>query len=58
MTYPSSLAKPSIPIKTFNSYRLDLTPKEDKDKGKGKEIAKEAPKNQKKCFECRGYSYF
>jgi len=26
--------------------------------GKGKEVAKEAPMNQKKCFKCYGYGHF
>ena len=42
----------------FKSYKPDPTPKEDKDKGNGKELAKEAPKGQKKFFKCHGYIHF
>ena len=45
-------------MKTFNSYRLEPTPKDDRDKGKGKEVAKDTPKGQKKCFKCHGYGHF
>ena len=56
--YPSGLAKLFALIRTFNSYRLDHTPKEDKGNGNGKEIAEETTKNHKKCFNCHGYGHF
>jgi len=45
-------------VKTFYSYKQELAPTDDRDKGKGKEIAKDIPKRQKKCFNCHGYGHF
>ena len=42
--YTSAPPKPVVPLKTFNSYKPEYVPKDDKDKGKGKENAKEVPK--------------
>jgi len=55
---PYSIAplKPVVPVKPFNLYKLEPTPKDDK--GKGNEVAKVLPKIQKKCFKCHGYDHF
>ena len=56
--YPFVPAKPAALVKTFNSFRHDPHPKEDRDKGKDKELAREAPKGQKKYFKCHRYGHF
>jgi len=45
---------PATPVGTFNSFKPDPNLEDDKDKGKGKEVAKEVLKGQKKCFKCHG----
>ena len=45
-TYSSVPSRPTILLKPFNSQISDPPPKEDKDKGNGKEVAKEVPKGQ------------
>ena len=55
--YPSTSAKPTVPLKPFNSYKIDAPPGEDKDKGKGKEVVKKAPNGKKKCFKCYEYGH-
>ena len=57
MTF-STPAKTTAPLKPFNSHRAKPPHREDKGKEKGKEIVKEAPKGQKKCFKCHGYGHF
>jgi len=57
-TYSSAAPKPTTLVRTFSSFKPDPHPKNDKDKGKGKEVAKEVPKGQKTCFKCHGYGYF
>jgi len=56
--YSSALPKPTALARTFNSFEPDPSLKDDKDKGKGKEVAKEFPMGQKKCFNCYGYGHF
>ena len=46
-TYTSTHSKPAIPARTFNSYKPDPIPKEDKHKRQGKELAKEASKGRR-----------
>ena len=48
--YCSAAPKPAVPVIIFNSYKPEPGPKDDKDKGKGKEVAKDTPNRQKKCF--------
>ena len=45
-------------MKTFNSYRPEPAPKDDKDKRKGNQVAKDSPKGHKKYFKCNGYGHF
>ena len=54
--YSTVLRKPAAPVKPFNSYKLEPNLKDDK--GKGKEVARDLPKSQKKCFKCHGYDPF
>jgi len=56
--YFSAPPKPSVLVKTFNSYKPEPAPKDDKDKGKGKKLANDTPKGQKKCFKCHGCNHF
>ena len=56
--YSAAPPKPDVLVKTFNSYKPELAPKDDRDKGKGKEVAKDIPKSQKKCSKCHGYGHF
>ena len=46
--YCNAPPKPIVPVIPFNCYKPDPTPKDEK--GKGKEVARELPKSQKKCF--------
>jgi len=41
--YSFAPPKPAVPVKTFNSYKPEPAPKDDKDKGKGNEVAKDTP---------------
>ena len=56
--YPSALAKPFVAVNTINFYKSDPTPREDKDKGMGKEIAKEAPKKRRNASNAMGMVIF
>jgi len=44
-TYSTAPAKIPVPAKPFSSFKPDPLPREDEDKGRGKEVVKEAPKN-------------
>jgi len=57
-TYSTTPVKTPVPAKPLSSFRPNSPPRGDKAKGKGKEVVKEAPNNQKKCFECPGYGHF
>jgi len=56
--YSTTPSKPAVPVKTFHSHEPELAPKDDRDKGKAKEISKDIPKSQKKCFKWHGYGHF
>ena len=45
-----------MPVKPFNSYKPESIPKDDK--GKGKEVVKDFPKDREKCFNCHAYGHF
>jgi len=44
-TYSTAPVKTPVPAKPFSSFRPDPPPREDEDRGRGKEVVKEAPKN-------------